>query len=644
MSSAADIITFVGVPLTVWGVLPISFNTAKMSRVRYQLLNSIPRQFVPSYKFFLDPANGKVIVVAHTLICTHPGPWIDQRSGPRYTKREMLSSVEIRIPSYLLSFLDFSPFLSNTFQVSLVADAFASVLFWFLSTFREKGAGGDQEAVIDLPVLRKSALDWRDLKMKTFELEAPRLLRRPWMEVALRCGFGLKSYTDPYYREGGSEVRLDVDLDMHVRDPTPMMMRWKDFIWFALSISVDPLDLRQMKPKFTLEDRHVRLALRRRGHKHTSEDPNQLAEIMQGTRTSDRMDIWIRIKKKLHYSIRQALAWNHTMCFSNSDPKSPRLSYQQLGQPGKSLLPHDVYSSADSASNLEPKDCSTSLAMAITWLFYRHGCSADEQTIPVTQQLLEIQEQSLCYLDTLDDAGVLQSRVLGLSYTSIDGSTSPAEFLLNLFKCVKATIEQSDFVKDWRNFRGTVRTRQQTNVNDQRLCLSEDGIESLVKMQGGLTDQVSLQAQVQPHPPLTSSTESTSFRLMMSMMTSYDAFAKLKNSFDPHLQQTDDEKPELQDEAEDTTLLAHILLAVSDWSELPKAHWPLDEKVNASICKILDSSSFGDDTKPEDVSAMLPVLEEGLKASEFGIYTSRKSLTVPELLNWDKAPEFVYLH
>ncbi|KAK8254402.1 hypothetical protein HDK77DRAFT_624 [Phyllosticta capitalensis] len=283
----------------------------------------------------------------------------------------------------------------------------------------------------------------------------------------------------------------------------------------------------------------------------------------------------------------------------------------------------------------------TALTAAITWFFYRGYWSPPaERTLPVTQRLLEIREESLCYLRALEDEGNLESRILGMLGASTGHNASNAvNFAPKVFKCVQSAIQNSDYVGNWDNFREILRALQ-PDRDDQKISVPRDACKTLEKMRDGLGAQLLSPDATKPR----TSTDATSSQLVTTMLQSYDAYNKLRQSFDPHLNQNDEGKPGFPDDFDDTTLLAHILLAVSDWGELPRTHWPLDEKVDNCIRKILDSSSSGDDAKSEDVSAMLPVVEEGLKASEFGIYTSRKSLTVPELLNWDKAPELVYLH
>ncbi|KAK8217872.1 hypothetical protein IWZ01DRAFT_478534 [Phyllosticta capitalensis] len=605
----------------------------------------------------------KTIIALLQTLCRslqRKGTWDKKWSGLIYPKQGSLrdrsedAAWSNLYGSFVFALPQLAPPLSIVFEVFLILYVYLYFIYFLLFVCHKSSLESLHE--FEFAAFPRPDPHWPDLTVKRFQLKPPLLLRRPWMELAAKCGFGLVPRMDPYHREESIEQRFDVDLDMRVRDTTPMAMSWKVFVLIALTISVDPLDLRKEDLKFTLKDRHSSNERQSSGLEYISNTSHEPADIMQVETKNGRWDVWIVVGKALHHSVHQALAWSHTMCFSNGDRESPQISYQRLGEIHRRPLLgdrrarfwYDECSSADSLSKLDPKDRMSALTAAITWFFYRgYWSPPNERTLPVTQRLLEIREQSLCYLRALEDEGNLESRILGMLGASTGHDASNAvDFAPKVFSCVQSAIQHSDYVGDWGTFRKILRALQ-TNRGDQKFSVPRDASRKLERMRDGLgTQVVGLGTQVVLPDSATprSSTDSTSSELVTTMLQSYDAYNKLKHSFDPHLNQNDEEKTGFPDDFDDMTLLAHILLAVSDWSELPRTHWPLDEKVDVCIRKILDSSFSGDDAKPEDVSAMLPVMEEGLRASEFGIYTSRKSLTVLELLSWNKAPELVYLH
>lgn len=69
-------ITYVGVPLTVAGVLPLLWNMFKALWIRYQLSNSIPLDYQRFFSLIADPAAGKVTVVGRTPRLAQPGLWM----------------------------------------------------------------------------------------------------------------------------------------------------------------------------------------------------------------------------------------------------------------------------------------------------------------------------------------------------------------------------------------------------------------------------------------------------------------------------------------------------------------------------------------------------------------------------------------
>ncbi|KAK7529985.1 uncharacterized protein J3D65DRAFT_607655 [Phyllosticta citribraziliensis] len=85
MASATDVITYVGVPLTVMGIMPILWNFLKAFLIRFRLSQTIPWELRPFYTISADAANGDVTVVIDSISCVHPGLWPDEKTGVQYT-------------------------------------------------------------------------------------------------------------------------------------------------------------------------------------------------------------------------------------------------------------------------------------------------------------------------------------------------------------------------------------------------------------------------------------------------------------------------------------------------------------------------------------------------------------------------------
>lgn len=308
----------------------------KIYTIRTRLLSSLPKQLLPSYKLFVDPSSGKVIVVARSLLCIHPGTWDKEWSGLIYPKQGSLrdrsedAAWSNLYGSFVFALPQLAPPLSIVFEVFLILYVYLYFIYFLLFVCHKPSLESLHE--FEFAAFPRPDPHWPDLTVKRFQLKPPLLLRRPWMELAAKCGFGLMPRMDPYHREESIEQRFDVDLDMRVRDTTPMAMSWKVFVLIALTISVDPLDLRKEDLKFTLKDRHSSNERQSSGLEYISNTSHEPADIMQVETKNGRWDVWIVVGKALHHSVHQALAWSNTMCFSNGDRESPQISYQRLGE------------------------------------------------------------------------------------------------------------------------------------------------------------------------------------------------------------------------------------------------------------------------------------------------------------------------
>ncbi|KAK7631956.1 hypothetical protein IWX47DRAFT_908971 [Phyllosticta citricarpa] len=90
MPSATDLITYIGVPLTVLGLLPIFWNIFLSLLIRYRLSASIPSEFRHFFDLIADPANGDVILTFRIPLCNNPGLWPAERPPQPEPVRKLL--------------------------------------------------------------------------------------------------------------------------------------------------------------------------------------------------------------------------------------------------------------------------------------------------------------------------------------------------------------------------------------------------------------------------------------------------------------------------------------------------------------------------------------------------------------------------
>ncbi|KAK7528077.1 uncharacterized protein IWZ02DRAFT_512307 [Phyllosticta citriasiana] len=229
-------------------------------------------------------------------------------------------------------------------------------------------------------------------------------------------------------------------------------MYWKHFVWFALTVSVDLNDLPKEEANFTLEDRHELLVLQRKNASFTIRDRHQHATIMSVSVTEGNWNVRLRVQKDFKYSIWQALAWNHTMCFQSikSDESDGPTLCQKLGSRDETEF-DDQLSFFDTNVDLDADDHPKALAAAITWLFYCNNFSPDERdsSIPISQRLLEIREKSLCSLKKLDEEGNLKSAISALFGDNAEpGSSAIESGPTRILELLESLISASHCMKD----------------------------------------------------------------------------------------------------------------------------------------------------------------------------------------------------
>ncbi|KAK6443410.1 hypothetical protein LTR95_000236 [Oleoguttula sp. CCFEE 5521] len=431
MPSAVDIITYVGVPLTVAGVLPLLWNMGKALWIRSKLSNSIPWQLRPYFHLIADPAAGTVTVVARTPALQLPGLWqsyehtLSPPAKPPWSwhlelaslgflfgkAAEILPSTETSVNSAPSMGLLHRPWMDAVRDGGFVLEpAVTKRLLFSRRLDREKQSAGDIDTATDL-ALEGLAINGRP-RLKRSATSRWRRSKRP-----------------------PEDQRFTVDIDFAIRDQViPLQMTWQQFVWFALGSGASVYD-----PNL-LEDHGECRSLEQRGSKRlltitTNADRKyvQLASSPRSTRSELRYD---------RFSLARALAWDHVMIIleQRAQPAHrhnvPVLCCYSVGQThGVSLYDCNIeaesYNDTRSSLALQANEWSTCLPMptptkapsdsvqpltaALAWWFYdQEAMRTPELQMPVTDRLQMIRQQSLHHLKQLDSGHLLEPRISAL--------------------------------------------------------------------------------------------------------------------------------------------------------------------------------------------------------------------------------------
>ncbi|KAK7610310.1 hypothetical protein BKA81DRAFT_431316 [Phyllosticta paracitricarpa] len=395
MASATDIITYVGVPLTVMGIMPILWNFCKAFWIRFRLSQTIPWELRPFYTLSADGANGEVTVVINSISCVHPGLWPDE------LKR---TGVQCNLsPGTRFKRWSHRVFYRLLYKCEPMHKKLSSVWNKIMSrwSIRERVAFSDTDAdnhvgkyMRENPSL-PAVWTWnnnKSLEPEPFCLSEPDLLFRPWMAVAAKLG--LCVHKESEYSHGlflkRPALRFTVSTDMEIPKNPELAMDGTDFLWLALALGVDPFFFDPTKPNFNGE------SLR-----SYSEPVMRFLEI-----DGDWYFEVTRDAKKQQHSIRRALAWVNVMCSERDgnvycrplrSPKSDETPLTKQSFHLKHFQPFK-YQHSNPANNRR------ALAAALSWGLY-------EYFEPVSQWMVEIQERSLCYLYGLEKSGALLKKL-----------------------------------------------------------------------------------------------------------------------------------------------------------------------------------------------------------------------------------------
>jgi hypothetical protein len=369
-------ITYIGVPLTVAGVLPLLWNMFMAIHIWLKLKRSIPLGYREYYSLLPDPAAGKVTVVARTPSLERPGLW-PTKAGGYGLRKPLLPKPKTALPSLAdhVAFVPIAPALSGLTASKLTVN----------------------DGNITVP-------------FRSFKMPRRTLLGRTWMTLADRCALVLGSpeddenaYETKLERDEEDEIRFSVESDMNANAPTPLRMDWAQFVWFSLALGVPPYNSEWCGSyPCTLKDI----------------EGNALITLFE---SEGQFFARLFTERNISYSLNRAFAWHNVILEREGlwplgwQRKSHvPLSSVQIS-PGLSTLLNTNELERGASSVLrgkEAQDCEDPLASACRWMLYhRRYRSITRVSIPVSQQMMEFRERALCHLHLLDKKGQLEEKI-----------------------------------------------------------------------------------------------------------------------------------------------------------------------------------------------------------------------------------------
>lgn len=634
-------ITYIGVPLTVLGVLPILFNIVKASVIRYRLSKSIPWEIRPFYSISADPANGNVMVYVPPLICAHVNLW------PKDMEEDWPLSRSMRFKRWshkafhglILDcrvWLIFKSMTGSEIKTWIKIFMFGLCPCLLISSTRRKRffarlRGGNRArdtrfwGIRETYALRSSrrnvSKDFSPTNL--FSTDRSKYLYTPWMMMALDCGLIIRHS----HLEKGIDTRFTVSIDMAIEKRVPLAMKWRDFVLFALAIGIDPNTLDPRQENFLL----------------SSYESN--TKIFHGSKVGDDLFLDFLPKYKNNYSVQRVLAWFNIMSIERDD----KISCLPLGHETMVQLDGDTFNAY--GHGFDPQDCPDPFAAALSWFFYDERVSEKHRPLPVSQRMLEMRDRSLIFLNALERQGILEQLVLSMfkkpldvddpTRKDTDEEVNPGLRVLNR---LRTEMSRSDHLRSRSTLKIYERLRSlKDRVGNSkgpfmRLKFSEEDIKSLHE---------SCPPALEFFEGYVYCSAEEEERDVLRSLWPHDEIMNLRSSFDPFSKQPAPEKVKLLsspknmgNEAHETseldkmTLLAHILLATSRWGNTARQTW----KVNVEFKFLLDKLREAKDR--EVAGVILPHL---FKISEKGIYTAPSDAKMLSGLLGDGESRIVYL-
>ncbi|KAK8217876.1 hypothetical protein IWZ01DRAFT_562619, partial [Phyllosticta capitalensis] len=359
MPTASDLITYIGVPLTVLGMIPILYNFGKAIWIRYRLSRTIPWPLRQHYTLITDPASGTVTVVAPkdwevNLWC--PFTYIERSSDStccitKWRHRIFYGLIHGSMWRISRSLILWSRFLDRHMHPDWETD---DPYLWN-STWGDPTHGPNKPLI---PALESYPGNGVSLAQEIFFPLLRDTFYFPWMTFAMRCNLRLAPK---------DHVRFIVDSDWKIEAHPRMPLKWRSFVFLALGLGVnilkfDPERCFGLAEQFDPEiESHLESEsyLESESHLGYGFDPVQKSTSILSFHGYETLrfyfsgDNWMfqLIPECAHsFSIRTALAWLNVMSLERAGSKVYR-SVAQTPDPEGLLASSSASGSASSPTS-----------------------------------------------------------------------------------------------------------------------------------------------------------------------------------------------------------------------------------------------------------------------------------------------------
>jgi hypothetical protein len=401
MADSGTQITYIGVPLTVAGVIPLLWNMVVAIQIWLRLRASIPPSLRRYYSLIIDPAAGQVTVVARMPTLSSPGQWITSNPGNDRNSLQKQSAESVSWPTVVVDAMrkitprphrqarDHGTSRLASFISTGVLSSFGMPFDILMRSMSQADRLGDITGGVRFGIIRS------------------KLLHRPWMSVIENCNFRMRP-SDEMDEDQREEVRFTVQSDMKASDFTPLMMTWAHFVWICLALGVSAYDpLWQSSIPYTIKN-------------------GEGKDLIKLFEDNDRLYARLSSGQEVSYVTHRALAWyniafNGNILFPLGCGTLSQVPIRSVNISSELSAPYSLQVKAQKARNQaldsvvcgkEPQECEHPLAAACYWMLYRRDLPLG--WITVSQRMLEYRERVLCYLKDLDDRKLLLDRLVCL--------------------------------------------------------------------------------------------------------------------------------------------------------------------------------------------------------------------------------------
>ncbi|KAL1394202.1 hypothetical protein HDK64DRAFT_17046 [Phyllosticta capitalensis] len=623
MPTAADIITYVGVPLTVLGILPILWNIVKAFVIRYRLSSFLPWELRQFFNLSADPANGNVMVYVPQLQC------VNLNLGYEDVEKELPLSKSMRFRRW--SHKAFQRLISR----STVRD-------W---TQKNQMGPADPFEIVQLRPQEEIPFEVPK-PSHAFQIVTPKYLYCPWMMVAINCGLGIRR---SHISDG---IRFTVNFDMVIEKHVPLAIGWHSFIFLALALGVDISSLHS-----TLHSTQKEFEL----PKFYSDEHDTFTIVIRGSKAVEPWRFYFRPDSSNDYSAHRVLGWLNIMEIeSDGNLLCQALGNKNLFRPIKEIFV-DPYNWGS-----DPQHCKDPVAAALSWLFYESRVweQHDRCILPVSQPMLEMRERSVCFLRAFGGFQALKKMAQSLLNGPDDRDTigdfrdgDPVYILSTrsddddpvsqLVQELYASAHESTYWENsftvYKRLRVIENEYQNVNVPSEDPSIQDDikdlrafCNDPLVEFGDFLID-------------------SRGFNRLLRDLQPRGKFSKLRSMFDPFSKTPARDKVGLTvswevihdqgiirddagnfSESTEMTLLAHFLLAASPRKHRLHQSWEVDSVFKSLLDQLQEHLAHS--------SAFSSTLERALEHAKTGIYTAPSDKWAIQELLLDGGDRTVYLY